>query len=366
MNYIQRLLDGTGGAFTRASATATTTATGPAPVASVGAGGNASPVLSADPRLALFPDIADPAPVLVPAAAATPLMVGDAIAARTPGPLAPDPLREIPGKPQTHATAPPPGTRRETDAPMAGRTKPEDATPRRISRLQQWAESDPLPQPLTPQRIGPHPAPQQAVGIRTSGLSPPQPETTGSDPPPPYLRDSRIPSGSNSPAAPSPLPSLSDRATPDAPWPIASGQFQPLDLPDPSPAPATPPVAAPGALPWPHLQPPSPATDPTPVAGADTAPPSRPVSPPLTPVPHDTPSPLARMPQQAPPLASGDAPSSFAHHMQDAAPPPRQPDARPSSQSAPRPRPATAEGQSVIGPLSARRFVQWQPRQEGF
>lgn len=346
MNYIQRLLDGSA-PMQAGSVGPTLSAPILSPVASARPG-LGSPVLAADQRLGLFPDLVGPAPGLT---GAETTQAG--VARQTVGP---PPRSGLGGGTDGGATP--------YHLPETPHQVVDKAPSRPISRLQEWAESAPLPlsappqsvkaQPPPPQPAQPppwmgHPQPQaQPEMLPQQPATPTRPKTASHPIAPPSSAPSFIAQSPN--PASSPTPSLTEASTAAAPWPITAAQFQPLGTPSPT---ANSPTQA-----RPLLQesvPPLPQPDPPAV---------RVLPNPLPLEPQNPPSPLAYTFQQAMPPPSAVPPSQPV----EAAPPEPIVTRRShelSARPATRPKAATAAAQSVIGPLGTHRFGRWSPRQEG-
>lgn len=318
MNYIQRLFDA---------------AAPPAghllvpPVAATAAD-NVSPVLAADQRLGLFPDLVDP---LVPMPDFAPAPVAEVAAAvAEPGPRPPGagPKRAEarPSPPSAQPHRPHELVAAASRPPIASESAagPQTLPPRPASALQRLVESAPLPPPIrrTEAPGGPTAAPV-ARPLPPTDIAPP------SSPEPP---------SSGAVAAPAPASAPTPLA---APFRITPDQFQPY-LPE-----TIPPVRTSGEAP---------------VVPPPTVPP--PASPrTLEPAPHEAPSPFARIAQQPlPPALPAAAPSAAERVL------PERIIERirevPIVPPAP-PKAMTAAAQSLIGSLSRRGSGRWQPRQEG-
>ncbi|MGH6612678.1 hypothetical protein [Sphingomonas sp.] len=325
MNYIQRLFDAAAPSAPRAMAV---------PVAAAGGG---SPIITADQRLGLFPDLVDPfavptgdAPVRAPDSRVSEPAVREraddrpGIAATDRGPAATSGQAESRIEPVARVpTAPPPTN--------------GDAMPRPVSALQRLAESAPLDAPLRhaaptvepESRFTPAAAPIAAPdGDRVRAAPTAHP---GLDTPPARSGEAARPASAAPPLA-TPF-----RVTPDQFQPHGVEKAAPLRLvADPPPASAPPVAAAPSGQDLPPVLPQ-----------------------PIAPVARDAESPVARFPDALPPPpAQAPAPAPPERVIERI----REVSVAPA---APAP-PMTAAGQSVIGSLTQRAAQGWQPRQEGF
>lgn len=333
MNYIQRLLDGAAPAASPPGSGA------PIPVAASDPG-LASPILAADPRLAIFADMVAPAGPS-PAIDASALDIGAADLAEPSPPI----TRTLPAR----TPAPVVATPKEVPKPH---NPPPSPPLRRISPLQRLAESAPLPTPKEPVESAARPAvlpePDPAASPRPLAV-PPEPTT-----------EVQLHSPAPVMAAQTIAPAIPAQAPP-GPWPIAAGQFQPHEVASISPkatrSPSFPDV--PADVPQPVVSP----SQPRPVSVPSPAPEL--TGPVLAPSSLQGRSPLVHIGVEAqlpaPEISNRPLPAPATRERIVEIEHIREVPARPAAS----PMPMTAAGQSVIGPLGAGRLGHWRPRQEG-
>jgi hypothetical protein len=322
VNYIQRLFDAAAPSPPRAVAV---------PVAGAGMG---SPIIAADQRLGMFPDLADPFTASVNETIVRAPERGGELAARERAMV-----RAVATAAERPAQGPslPPESRAEAATPTDGGAPDVDidqTAVRRISPLQRLAESAPLDPPVRR-------ALESAQSVhRAAPADAARTETASTDAAPMPTPDPAFPAALSE----KPAYSGTEAAPLAAPFRVTADQFQPY-------APETrPPIQAvandPAQLPPPLLQP------------RQDLPPT---PPPLEPVARDAESPVARYAEALPPPpAQGRTPApAIPERVVERI--------REVSVAPPAPPPSmTAADQSVIGSLSLRGSHGWQPRQEGF
>ena len=323
MNYIQRLFDAAAPSAPRAVAV---------PVVGAGVG---SPIIVADLRLGMFPDLVDPFGTSVGEAMVRAPEQGGEPAAREP---AMDRPVATAAEHPPHSPSRPLESRAEGATPTDGSASNVEINPtaaRRISPLQRLAESAPLDPPVRRALESVEPV-HRAVPVDAAHA-----ETASAGAAPMPAADSVFPAVRNG----EPTNAGTETAPLAAPFRVTADQFQPY-------APEThPPIR-------------TVANDPASRGAAPLLQPRQDLPqtpPPLEPVARDAESPLARYTEALPP------PPAQAHTPAPAIPERVVERIREVSVAPPAPPPSmTAAAQSVIGSLSQRSSHGWQPRQEGF